>query len=234
MAMIRVDKFLADMSIATRSQVKKMIRDKRVMINQQLVKKAETKIDENTIVYVDNLPISYQRYEYYLLNKPAGYVCALEDKYYPTVMQLVVSQRHDLSPVGRLDKDTCGALLITNDGKLNHALLSPENHVEKKYYFTCQPNLPENAVEILAKPIAFKDFVSKAAKLEVIDNNSGYLTISEGKYHQVKRMIAYIGCEVTYLRRENFAFLDLKDLQEGQYRSLTELEIEKLKEIAKI
>ena len=94
--------------------------------------------------------------------------------------------------------------------------------------------MPENAVEILAKPIAFKDFVSKAAKLEVIDNNSGYLTISEGKYHQVKRMIAYIGCEVTYLRRENFAFLDLKDLQEGQYRSLTELEIEKLKEIARI
>ncbi len=234
MAMIRLDKFLADMSIGTRSQVKKLIKEKRVVIDGEIVKKADTKIDENTIVYVDDQPVSYLRYEYYLLNKPTGYVCALEDKYYPTVMELIYSQRHDLSPVGRLDKDTVGALLITNDGKLNHNLLTPENHVKKKYYFECEPELPSDAVEILAKPIKFKDFESKPAKLEIINGNSGQLTISEGKYHQVKRMIAFLGCEVTYLRRDEFAFLDLTGLEEGQYRELTEQEVERLKELAKI
>ena len=232
--MIRLDKFLAAMSIGTRSQVKKLIKEKRVVIEGEIIKKADTKISEETIVYVDDQPVSYLKYEYYLLNKPTGFVCALDDKYYPTVMELIYSQRHDLSPVGRLDKDTVGALLITNDGKLNHNLLSPENHVEKRYYFECEPKIPNDAVDILAKPIKFKDFQSKPAKLEVIDSNSGYLTISEGKYHQVKRMIAYLGCEVTYLRRDNFAFLDLTGLKEGQYRELTEQEVEKLKELANL
>ncbi len=234
MAMIRLDKFLADMSIGTRSQVKKLIKEKRVVIEGEIIKKADTKISEETIVYVDGQPVSYLKYEYYLLNKPTGFVCALDDKYYPTVMELIYSQRHDLSPVGRLDKDTVGALLITNDGKLNHNLLSPENHVEKRYYFECEPKIPNDAVDILAKPIKFKDFQSKPAKLEVVDSNSGYLTISEGKYHQVKRMIGYLGCEVTYLRRDKFAFLDLAGLEEGQYRELTEQEVEKLKELANL
>lgn len=231
MAMIRIDKFLADMSIGTRSQIKKMIREKRVKIEGQLIKKADTKISTDTVIKVDDEEIRYVEFEYYLLNKPAGYISATEDNYCATIMDLIASYRHDLSPVGRLDKDTCGAILITNDGMLNHSLLSPQNHIEKKYYFECDKPLPSNSTELLNKPIEFKEFTSLPAKLELINSNSGYLILKEGKYHQVKRMIAYLGSEVTYLRRDSFAFLNLDGLNEGEYRSLSSEEIKKLKSI---
>ncbi len=231
MAMIRIDKYLADMSVGTRGQIKKLIKEKRVMINGETIKKADMKISKETPVYVDGQEIRYMEHEYYLLNKPAGYISAAEDNFTPTIMELVGSYRHDLFPVGRLDKDTYGAILITNDGQLCHNLLSPDKHVEKKYYFECEPDLPTDATEVLAKPITFKDFVSQPAELQIIDRNKGYLILKEGKYHQVKRMIAYLGCQVTYLRRDSFSFLNLDNLDVGQYRALNDEEVEKLKEI---
>ncbi|MGN1399848.1 MAG: pseudouridine synthase [Erysipelotrichaceae bacterium] len=231
MAMIRLDKFLADMSYGTRTQVKKMIKEKRVSIDGTVIRNAELKIDMDTVVRVDDQEVRYQQYEHYLLYKPKGYLSATEDSSQPTVMELINSVRHDLFPVGRLDKDTTGLLIICNDGQLSHRLLDPDNHVDKKYYFTCQPALPENAKEILAKPISFADFSSRGGLLEKIDDYSGYLTIAEGKYHQVKRMIGFLGCEVTSLERVSFGFLNLDGLKIGEYRKLVDEEVKKLKEL---
>ena len=231
MAMIRLDKFLADMSFGTRTQVKKMIKEKRVSIDGIVVRNAELKVDMNTVVCVDEQEVHYQQYEYYLLYKPMGYLSATEDSCQPTVRELINSVRHDLFPVGRLDKDTTGLLIICNDGQLAHRLMDPDNHVDKRYYFTCEPSLPINAKEILARPIEFADFSSRGGKLEKIDDNSGYLTISEGKYHQVKRMIGFLGCEVTSLKRVSLSFLNLDGLEIGDYRKLTDQEVKRLKDI---
>ena len=227
---MRLDKFLADMQIGTRSEVKKLIQKGHVSINDQIVKKVDTKVDEETIVYVDGLRVDYVSYEYYMLNKPAGFLSATQDNHYPVVMELVPCIRKDVGIVGRLDKDTEGLLLLTNDGELNHRLLSSKNHVLKKYYVEVDTDIPDNAQEIFSKPIVFEEFTSLPAEFEYIDNRSAYLTICEGKYHQVKRMFEKIGCTVTYLKRVQFGSLTLDGLESGQYRTLTEGEIKDLYE----
>ena len=225
---MRLDKFLADMGYGTRNEIKKMIRKGFVEIDGQVIKKADTNVDESTIVYFDGERIEYIAYEYYLLNKPAGYVTATKDNAHPVVMELIESVRKDLVPVGRLDKDTEGVLLITNDGDLNHALLSPRRHVDKTYYVETERPLPDMAKQIFSESIHFEDFISKPADYEQINDTSAYLTIHEGKYHQVKRMFEYIGCPVTYLKRIRFGNLTLDGLEIGEYRSLTEKEIDQL------
>ncbi|WP_205946474.1 pseudouridine synthase [Floccifex porci] len=227
---MRLDKFLADMQIGTRSEVKKLIQKGHVSINDQIVKKVDTKVDEETIVYVDGLRVDYVSYEYYLLNKPAGFLSATQDSHYPVVMELVPCIRKDVGIVGRLDKDTEGLLLLTNDGELNHRLLSSKNHVLKKYYVQVDTDIPDNAEDVFSKPIVFEEFTSLPAEFEYIDNRSAYLTICEGKYHQVKRMFEKIGCTVTYLKRVQFGSLTLDGLESGQYRTLTEEEIKDLYE----
>lgn len=227
---MRLDKFLADMQIGTRSEVKKLIQKGHVSINDQIVKKVDTKVDEETIVYVDGLRVDYVSYEYYLLNKPAGFLSATQDSHYPVVMELVPCIRKDVGIVGRLDKDTEGLLLLTNDGELNHRLLSSKNHVLKKYYVQVDTDIPDNAEDVFSKPIVFEEFTSLPAEFEYIDNHSAYLTICEGKYHQVKRMFEKIGCTVTYLKRVQFGSLTLDGLESGQYRTLTEGEIKDLYE----
>lgn len=227
---MRLDKFLADMQIGTRSEVKKLIQKGHVSINDQIVKKVDTKVDEETIVYVDGLRVDYVSYEYYLLNKPAGFLSATQDSHYPVVMELVPCIRKDVGIVGRLDKDTEGLLLLTNDGELNHRLLSSKNHVLKKYYVQVDTDIPDNAEDVFSKPIVFEEFTSLPAEFEYIDNRSAYLTICEGKYHQVKRMFEKIGCTVTYLKRVQFGSLTLDGLESGQYRTLTEGEIKNLYE----
>lgn len=227
---MRLDKFLADMQIGTRSEVKKMIQKGHVSINDQIVKKVDTKVDEETIVYVDGLRVDYVSYEYYMLNKPAGFLSATQDSHYPVVMELVPCIRKDVGIVGRLDKDTEGLLLLTNDGELNHRLLSSKNHVLKKYYVQVDTDIPDNAEDVFSKPIVFEEFTSLPAEFEYIDNRSAYLTICEGKYHQVKRMFEKIGCTVTYLKRVQFGSLTLDGLESGQYRTLTEGEIKDLYE----
>ena len=226
---VRLDKFLSHMGYGTRNEVKNIIKNGWVTIEGKTIKKADFQVKEDQTVYVDDVPVSYVRYEYYILNKPIGYVSATEDNVYPTVMELIPSIRNDLYPVGRLDLDTEGVLLVCNDGQLTHELLSPKKHVLKKYYVEFEGSLPENAIDIFAQPMDLDDFVTKPSQLEVLDQDKAYLTISEGKFHQVKRMFQKVGCEVTYLQRVCFGPLELKDLEIGQARALTPEEIELLK-----
>lgn len=226
---VRLDKFLSHMGYGTRNEVKNIIKNGWVTIEGKTIKKADFQVKEDQTVYVDDVPVSYVRYEYYILNKPAGYVSATEDTLHPTVMELIPSIRNDLYPVGRLDLDTEGLLLVCNDGQLTHELLSPKKHVLKKYYVEFEGSLPENAIDIFAQPMDLDDFVTKPAQLEVLDQDKAYITISEGKFHQVKRMFQKVGCEVTYLQRVCFGPLELKDLEIGRARALTPEEIELLK-----
>ena len=241
--MIRLDKYLADMGIGTRQEVKKYIRGGRVRVDDIVVKKPEKKIDENEhIVSFDGAEIRYSAFEYYMLNKPAGVVSATEDAKDRTVIELIESKkRKDLFPVGRLDKDTEGLLLITNDGALAHRLLSPGKHVDKCYYAKVAGNVTQEDIDAFRDGVNIGDCVkeewTRSAFLEVIARNDTgketiseiRLTIHEGKYHQVKRMFQAVGKEVLYLKRESMGTLKLdRSLKPGEYRTLTEEELKKL------
>lgn len=227
---MRLDKYLAHMGYGTRKEVKEIIKKGLVVIDEQVIKSPNQKVDEDTIVIVDGMPLQYVEYEYYLLNKPSGYLSATEDAHYPTVMDLVFCIRKDCAPVGRLDLDTEGLLLITNDGQLAHQLLSPKHHVPKKYYVEVENKLPENAKELFSQPMVFEDFTSSPAEYEAIDENHATLIIHEGKYHQVKRMFEKIGNPVKYLKRIEFGFLNLDGVPIGEYRELSIDEIKQLKQ----
>lgn len=237
--MIRLDKFLSEMSGWTRSEVKKIVRTGSVTVDGNEVKKPETKIDEKlSIVSVDGRQIKYNKYEYYMLNKPKGFVSATTDREHKTVVDIISSsEKKDLFPVGRLDIDTEGLLLITNDGELAHRLLAPKNHVEKTYYFEVSGILDDVDVDAVEKGLDIGEEKNTIpAKMEIlktdIQNNisSCYLTIHEGKFHQVKRMMKKLGKTVTYLKRVSMGSLILDSkLKKGNYRKLTEQEIIELK-----
>lgn len=237
--MIRLDKFLSEMSGWTRSEVKKIVRTGSVTVDGNEVKKPETKIDEKlSIVRVDGRQIKYNKYEYYMLNKPKGFVSATTDREHKTVVDIIsLSEKKDLFPVGRLDIDTEGLLLITNDGELAHRLLSPKNHVEKTYYVEVSGILDDADVDAVEKGLDIGEEKNTIpAKMEIlktdIQNNisSCYLTIHEGKFHQVKRMMKKLGKTVTYLKRVSMGSLILDSkLKKGNYRKLTEQEIIELK-----
>ena len=226
---MRLDKYLADMSIGTRKEVKSIIQNGQIKVNDKIVKSANYQVNDNDIVFYNGQEIEYVEYEYYILNKPKDYICATEDKNEKVVMELIKSKRKDLVPVGRLDKDTEGLLLISNDGKLNHELLSPKKHISKKYYVEVDTSLPEKAKDLLTRPMDLGNFITTPAIYEKIDDYHAYLTISEGKYHQVKRMFEKVGCNVIYLKRTEFKNLNLDNLEIGQYRKLTLEELEELK-----
>lgn len=171
----------------------------------------------------------YSEFEYFLLHKPSGYLTANSDAKDHVVMELVPSKRPDLSPVGRLDKDTEGVLIITNDGALSHKLLSPKNEIPKTYYFETDSDISETAAETLKEPVVFKEFTSKPARLTVLTKRSGEITVTEGKYHEVKRLMHHVGSDVTYLKRISFAGIELGALEKGAVRALTEEEINHLK-----
>lgn len=237
--MIRLDKFLSEMSGWTRSEVKKIVRTGSVTVDGNEVKKPETKIDEKlSIVMVDGRQIKYNKYEYYMLNKPKGFVSATTDREHKTVVDIISSsEKKDLFPVGRLDIDTEGLLLITNDGELAHRLLAPKNHVEKTYYVEVSGILDDADVDAVEKGLDIGEEKNTIpAKMEIlktdIQNNisSCYLTIHEGKFHQVKRMMKKLGKTVTYLKRVSMGSLILDSkLKKGNYRKLTEQEIIELK-----
>ena len=226
---MRLDKYLADMKIGTRSQVKELIKKGHIKINDEIVKKSDYKVENNDVIKYDDKQVDYIEYEYIILNKPQGYLSATEDNYDKTIMELIDSKRKDLVPVGRLDKDSEGLILITNDGQLNHKLLDPKNHVNKKYYVEVDTKIVDNAEDLFKEPMDLGDFITKPAKFEKIDDYHAYLTISEGKFHQVKRMFSKIGSEVIYLKRISFKNLVLGDLKIGEYRYLTDEELEILK-----
>lgn len=236
---LRLDKYLTEMGEGTRSQIKEMARKGRIMVDGIPEKKAERKIDpEQQQVSVDGRLVSYVRYEYYMLNKPQGVVSATEDSRYETVIDLIEERkRDDLFPVGRLDIDTEGLLLITNDGDLAHQLLSPKKHVDKVYFARVEGDLPLDAKERMEEGLVLSDGTpTMPAQLEVRKQGGGevpseiYLTIREGKFHQVKRMFETLGCRVIYLKRMSMGSLILDEaLKPGEYRPLSEDEILKLK-----
>ena len=234
---IRLDKFLADMGRGTRSQIREMAKKGRISINGQPVKKTDLKVDpERDAVAVDGQPVAYVTHEYYMLHKPAGVVTATEDNLHRTVMDLLKTARKDLFPVGRLDIDTEGLLLITNDGELAHQLLSPKKHVDKVYFARVAGALPEDAAQRMAEGMTLRDGTPVLPAELAIDGTDGdetlvRLTIREGKFHQVKRMFEALGCRVTYLKRLSMGPLALDpELPCGAARPLTEQEIEALKE----
>lgn len=235
---MRLDKYLAEMGVGTRQEVKKQIRQGKAAVNGTVVKAADTKIDETCDeVTISSRNISYVSYEYYMLNKPAGVVSATEDRRDTTVIDLIKEKkRKDLFPVGRLDKDTEGLLLITNDGDLAHRLLAPKKHVDKVYYAKIDGMVTEEDVKRFAEGIdigAEEEEMTRPAKLDIMksaEESEIRLTIHEGKFHQVKRMFLAVGKEVTYLKRERMGTLCLdENLKPGEYRLLTEEEIENVR-----
>ena len=204
MADLRADKFLADLGIGTRSQVKNIIKNKKVAVNGQIITSANVKINtEKDVVTVNGKEINYKKYTYIMMNKPDGVISSTEDKQ-KTVIDLLPKelQNLDLFPVGRLDKDTVGLLILTNDGIFAHNTLSPKKHIDKKYYAKISGTLPENAVEIFKNGVTIGDYKCKSADLrEFSDSNSIEVVIHEGKFHQVKRMFEAIDCKVEFLKR---------------------------------
>lgn len=246
---VRLDKFLADAGAGTRSEVKKYIQKGKVQVNGVPVKKPEIKVSEEDEIILDGNRISKaSEFVYYLLHKPAGYVSATEDKRDKTVMELVASDRKDLFPVGRLDKDTEGLLLITDDGALAHELLSPKKHVDKTYYAVTDGCMTKEDVQRFADGLEIGEKnPTMPAKLKILSTRkveeteleqypSGWsseiqLTIKEGKFHQVKRMTEAVGKKVVYLKRISMGVLTLPDdLKKGECRQLTAEEEKRLKE----
>lgn len=232
--LVRLDKFLCDMELGTRSEVKNLLKKGFVTVNGVVQKSPDLKVDSSMHeIAFQGKVLTYQEFYYYMLHKPAGVVTATDDKLNKTVMSLLEGAAgKDLFPVGRLDKDTEGLLLITNDGELAHALLSPRKHVNKSYFVETPGKLDLEQIEALERGIDIgDDKKTLPAKVEVLDDNHILLTICEGRYHQVKRMLHTVGSEVLYLKRISFGTLTLDEsLQKGSYRALTEEEIKLLKD----
>lgn len=229
---MRLDKFLANSGVGSRSEVKVLIHKKRVTVDGIVPKTGSLNIDENeSIVCVDGEQIIYSEFYYILLNKPEGYVSAVEDNVYPPVTDLIPEYKFaNLFPVGRLDVDTTGTLLLTNNGPLCHKLLSPKYHVDKTYLVETDLPIKQEMVKAFKEGIMLDDELTLPGELVILSSNVGELTIHQGKFHQVKRMFQKFGLKVIKLDRKTFAFLDHEHLQKGEYRSLTEEEINKLQQ----
>ena len=233
--MIRLDKFLCETGNGTRSEVKILIKKGLVSVNGETAKKPEMKIRVAAdIVCLQGQKIVYEAVQYFLLNKPAGCVSATKDRISETVMSfLPENRREDLFPVGRLDKDTEGLLLITNDGQLAHELLSPKKHVDKTYYAKIDGRVTEEHRQMFLEGLEIgDDSPTLPAQLKILssgDQSEIELTIQEGRFHQVKRMFEAVGTRVTYLKRISMGTLTLGDLEPGSVRTLTEDEIAMLK-----
>lgn len=234
--LMRLDKYLVEMNKGSRTQIKDAAKKGRIQVNGVLEKKTERKIDPETDeVTFDGQAVSYRAMEYIMLYKPQGVISATEDKRHRTVIDLLSGEnRSDLFPVGRLDIDTEGLLLLTNDGDLTHRLLAPGKHVDKVYFARIEGKLPETAVEQMAAGLTLTDGTPvMPGKLEILKQwEKGaeiLLTIQEGKFHQVKRMFEALGCQVVFLKRLSMGSLKLDpELKPGEYRSLTEEELELL------
>lgn len=231
--MMRLDKMLSHTGYGSRKEAKELIRKGFVSVNGETILDDDFKVDEENdeVIIADN-NISYDKFIYIMLNKPDGYVSATYDSHDPIVLDLIDGyEKRKLFPVGRLDKDTVGLILITNDGDLAHRMLSPKKHVIKRYYLKFDGILTDKKISRFEEGITLEDgYLCMPASYEKLSENEGILSIKEGKYHQVKRMLEALDCTVTYLKRISFGPIELdKDLEEGKYRFLTEEELKRLK-----
>ena len=216
------------MSIGSRSEIKEYIRKKLITVDGVVVTDPGMKISEDSAVTFKGEPLQYKQFRYYMLNKPQGVVSATKDNIDTTVMDLLKDvNTRDMFPVGRLDKDTEGLLIITNDGELSHRLLSPRSHVDKCYLVQLMHSITADDIKSLSKGVDIgDDTLTLPAKVEAIAADRIYLTITEGRYHQVKRMLEAVGNKVVFLKRVSFGPLELdSDLAPGQYRELDDSEI---------
>lgn len=233
---MRIDKFLANMGLGTRKEVKKFLKSGTVRVNDAVVKDAKFHVDASfDQIFVNGEKIAYKPFIYLMMNKPQGVLSATEDANDQTVVDLLEFEdaRYEPFPVGRLDKDTEGFVLLTNNGKLAHELLSPKKHVPKTYYAKVEGTVTEEDVNTFKQGVTLDDgYVTKPAELKVLKSDQKSeieLTITEGKFHQVKRMFIAVGKKVIYLKRLSIGPLQLdKTLALGEYRELTETEIEQL------
>ena len=237
---MRLDKYLVDCGVGSRTEVKQVLKQKKIQVNGKVETSAKVHIDpdKDQVTYLGE-SLFHEEFVYYLLNKPKGVISATEDDHHQTVLDLLddTARHKEVFPVGRLDIDTEGLLLLTNDGILSHNLLSPKKHVDKKYYVKIANPLTEEDIKTLENGIKLEEnFITKNAKVEIICNNSenneylAYITISEGKFHQVKRMFKAVDNEVLYLKRMKMGNLLLdENLKLGEYRELTAEELDSLK-----
>ncbi|WP_125709488.1 pseudouridine synthase [Lacticaseibacillus porcinae] len=230
---MRLDKYLAHLQVGSRAEVKQLIKKKAVSVDGEVVRDPGFAVAEQSQVTVSGTVVAGNLAVTYLMNKPAGVITATEDPQARTVVDLIDAKdrRPGLFPVGRLDKDTTGLLLLTTDGALGHALLSPKRHVDKTYLATLNGALTADMVTQLEQGIVFKDFTSAPAQVTVVGERSAEITIHEGKFHQVKRMFHAVGIEVVSLKRLSMGALRLPEaLPLGSYRALTEAEMTLLQE----
>jgi 16S rRNA pseudouridine516 synthase len=233
--MERLDKVLGNLGYGSRKEIKASCKNGEVVVDGEIIKDSATKIDpETAVIEVNGERVMYRKYVYLLLNKPAGVVSATFDNYDETVIDLLDPeyQVFEPFPVGRLDKDTVGFLLLTNDGALNHKLISPKNHVDKVYYAEIDKPVDEKDIASFRKGIVIDDgYKCMPGNLEIIssteDGSEVLVTIQEGKFHQVKRMFEALDKSVVYLKRVKFGPMELDEtLEEGEYRELTQEEID--------
>ena len=237
---MRLDKYLVACAVGSRTEVKNFLKAGRVMVNGKKEKSAKLQINEDTDeICFDGQKLEYEEFVYYMMNKPQGVISATEDPKHKTVLDLLddLARSKEVFPVGRLDSDTHGLLLLTNDGKLAHALLSPKRHVDKTYLARINGVMTDADVETFAQGVPLKDFTCQPAKLELVsvdtekDQSLVRVSIAEGKFHQVKRMVGYCGKEVVDLQRLTMGTLTLdEDLKRGEWRRLTKEELEGLLE----
>lgn len=236
---MRLDKILGHVGYGSRKEVQKLIKGKKVTVDGKCVVKCEANVNpETSEISVGGEVIDYKAFYYFLMHKPAGYVSATEDPRDETVIDLLspMDRNKELFPVGRLDKDTEGLLVLTNDGKMAHDLLSPKKHVDKVYYAKVMGEMVEEDIHTFAQGMTLKDGTTyKPGKLEILSSGEYseiLVTISEGKFHQVKKMVQYVGKEVIYLKRVQMGELILpEDIELGAYRPLEPEELEKLKKL---
>lgn len=221
---MRLDKFLTECGVGTRSTVKGIIIRGEIKINGIKINSPKEKINiEEDIVQMGEITLEYKKDRFYVLNKKAGFITATEDTREATVMELLPEwvNKKGLFPVGRLDKDTEGLLLFTNNGKVAHQLLAPKKHVDKTYLVKLLEEIDEKGVKLLEEGVDIGGYITKPSKVQIINNMEINLTISEGKFHQVKKMLESIGNKVVYLKRIKFGNLELLDLEPGEVKEIT-------------
>ena len=231
---MRLDKMLTAMGIGTRSEIRKACRDNRIQVNDTIIRDPSVHIDpDQDIVKVDDEEIGFTRYVYFMLHKPAGTISSTSDSR-TTVLDLIDCNVKGLYPVGRLDLDTEGLLLITNDGPLGHQLLSPKHHVEKEYIVQLKDAVTDSQLEPIRRGIRLnKEETCLPAEVRITGEKECHIILKEGKFHEIKRMFLAIGTEVVYLKRIRMKNLILDEsLKPGEYRPLTEAEVNGLKESA--
>lgn len=230
---MRIDKFLSEAAVCTRSEASKAARAGGITVDGVTVKRADLHIDpETSVVTYLGERVVYKKFTYIMLNKPEGYISATDDPRERTVLELLDerSRRLGLFPAGRLDKNTLGLLILTNDGALCHRLLSPKNHVEKTYFFRSERDVTEEDRQRLESGVILDGELTKPARVALDDSRSGRITVTEGKFHQIKRMLEAVCNKIVFLERIEFAGIPLDpSLGRGEWRELTDDEISRLR-----